>query len=255
MKLSLSLGQIDIALGLPAINGENLGRISAEAEQRGSDWLILPELWSTGYDLVNAPRHASTLDQGSFALMSQLAKKHHLELIGSALGVAEGHFYNRLAWFSADGSLLTHYDKQHLFGLMNEHDYLTAGDAPKIAETRWGKVGLSICYDLRFPELFRHYVNAGATISIVVAEWPTARLAHWQTLLRARAIENQQYVIACNRVGSDASTTFGGHSCIIDPWGETVIEGDSAESLLTATIDLAYVEEIRHRLPALQDQR
>ncbi|MCS7040082.1 MAG: carbon-nitrogen family hydrolase, partial [Caldilineales bacterium] len=116
--------------------------------------------------------------------------------------------------------------------------------------------GLAICYDLRFPELFRLYALAGAQLILIPSEWPHPRLAHWRTLLRARAIENQCFVAAVNRVGSDRANTFCGHSALIDPWGETVVEADDASvQLLTATVDFALVDDVRRRIPALADRR
>jgi predicted amidohydrolase len=116
-------------------------------------------------------------------------------------------------------------------------------------------MGLTICYDLRFPELFRRYALAGAKLIFVPAEWPHPRLMHWQTLLRARAIENQLFVVACNRVGVVGKTHFCGHSAVIDPWGETIVEGDESEMLLTAEIDLGLVDDVRQRIPIFADRR
>lgn len=138
---------------------------------------------------------------------------------------------------------------------MDEHQYLSSGDRLALVETAWGQVGLSICYDLRFPELFRAYALSGARIVVVPAEWPHPRLAHWQTLLRARAIENQMFIIACNRVGRTGSNTFCGHSAIIDPWGETRIEGGESEDLLVATIDLDQVDAVRRQIPIFADRQ
>jgi predicted amidohydrolase len=121
--------------------------------------------------------------------------------------------------------------------------------------TAWGMVGLAICYDLRFPELFRAYALAGTHTVIIPAEWPNPRMAHWQTLLRARAIENQMFIIACNRVGQSGNTTFFGRSCIIDPWGETIVEAGEQAILLTADIDIDVVDTVRKKIPVFADRR
>ncbi len=131
-----------------------------------------------------------------------------------------------------------------------------AGERATLAKLPWGTAGLAICYDLRFPELFRGYALAGARLILLPAEWPHPRLAHWRTLLRARAIENQYFVAACNRVGADPNgTRFFGHSTLIDPWGEAIAEAGEEPCLLTATLDLAQVEEIRRKIPVFEDRR
>ena len=122
-------------------------------------------------------------------------------------------------------------------------------------DTPWGPAGGAICYDLRFPELFRRYALDGALFCLLPSEWPHPRLAHWRTLLRARAIENQMFVVACNRVVETGDNRFFGHSAVIDPWGETLVEGDESEVLLFATLDTALVADVRQRIPVFADRR
>jgi omega-amidase len=117
------------------------------------------------------------------------------------------------------------------------------------------KAGASICYDIRFPEQARTLSLLGAKILFVAAEWPHPRLHHWRTLLMARAIENQMYVVACNRVGNTAIDSFFGHSMIIDPWGEIIAEGGEREEIVTARIDLTLVDHVRNRIPVFEDRR
>lgn len=256
MQLTISLGQMDIAFGEPARNLQTVTRLAAEAARRGSDILLLPELWSTGYDLARAEIHATATEAGIFAAVRALAQEHRLTIIGSCLSrLGSGRFGNTLTVALPDGNSGGEYSKLHLFRLMDEDQYLTAGDRPAVVELPWGKTGLAICYDLRFPELFRHYALAGANLICLPAEWPHPRLAHWRTLLQARAIENQLFVAACNRVGVVGQTRFCGHSCLIDPWGETIIEGGETEMLLTAEIDVARVADVRARIPIFADRR
>lgn len=256
MKLTISLAQIDIAFGKPLENLAKVRHYAAQAAQRGSDWLILPELWSTAYDLTNAANHATPTNAGIFAEIAALAKEHDLHIIGSCLSTLDSNkFGNTLTWHRPNGDIAATYSKLHLFRLMDEHQYLTAGDTPQLVETEWGNVGLGICYDLRFPELFRHYALAGATMMILPAEWPHPRRMHWRTLLRARAIENQMFLIACNRVGEGGGNQFFGHSAIIDPWGETIIEGGEQEMLLTADIDFGRLPNVRAKIPIFTDRR
>ncbi len=255
-ELVISLGQMDVKLGRQDVNLAAVRRLAAEAARRGSDVLVLPELWATGYDLENAARYATGIEVGVFAETAALARKFNLHIIGSNLSaLGEGRFGNTAVLHDPSGHVMGAYDKVHLFGLMAEDDYLTGGNGRALIETNWGKTGLAICYDLRFPELFRAYALDGAKIIFLPAEWPYPRLAHWRTLLRARAIENQLFIAACNRVGQTGETTFLGHSAIIGPWGETLIEADDAELLLTATIDLAKVDDVRAKMPVLADQK
>lgn len=255
-RLVVSLGQMDVKLGQPAINLAQVQQWAAEAGRRGSDVLVLPELWPTGYDLSRAADYATAVTAGIFAEVANLAREHQIHILGSCLSLlGEGMYGNTAVLFDPTGNSLGEYSKVHLFQLMDEHKYLTAGDGRCLMETPWGKSGLAICYDLRFPELFRAYALEGAKIVFLPAEWPYPRLAHWRTLLRARAIENQMFVVACNRIGTTESTVFFGHSCIIDPWGETVVEAGDTSQLLTVTIDLGKVSEIRTKIPIFADRK
>ncbi len=256
MEFTVSLGQMDVVFGDPIANFETVRRMAAEAARRGSQMVVFPELWSTGYDLSNAARYATDLKGGVFTRISELAASEKIYVIGSNLSLpGEGKFGNTLTVFSPQGELLADYSKIHLFRLMDEHHYLTAGEKPVLLELPFGKAGLAICYDLRFPELFRGYALAGADLVILPAEWPHPRLAHWQTLVRARAIENQMFMLACNRVGRDPGNEFFGHSMVVNPWGEILAEAGEGEELVTVRVDQAQIQEARRKIPILQDRR
>lgn len=255
MRLVVSLVQMDVALGKPEVNLARVREQTREAARRGARLVVLPELWSTGYDLEHAAGQAAAPGTGIFAAMSDLAREQRVHLAGSCLSLlGPDRFGNTLLLAAPDGPA-AYYSKLHLFRLMDEHRYLTAGERPVLAETPWGKAGLAICYDLRFPELFRLYALAGARLILLVAEWPYPRLVHWQTLLRARAIENQLYVVACNRVGSSGETRFFGHSCVIGPDGAILAEGGTEEELLTVELDLERVGQVRAAMPVFGDRR
>ena len=255
MKLTLSLGQMNVQLGEPEANLARVSAWTAEAARRGSALVLFPELWSTGYDLEHWERHASPPGAGMFPRLAALAREHHIALGGSVLEVREGKAYNAFALFDAEGTLSATYRKTHLFRLMDEEKWLAPGEGLELVEAEWGLTGLSVCYDLRFPELFRHYALRGARLVLLPAEWPARRAYHWQTLLRARAIENQMFLAGCNRVGESKGEVFGGGSAVIDPWGEAVVEGGSTETLLTAEIDLDQVDVVRQRIPVFKDRR
>jgi predicted amidohydrolase len=255
MKFTLSLGQMHIHLAEVEKNFERVQAWTAEAARRGSALVLFPELWSTGYDLEHWPQHAISLGNGMFTRLSALAKEHHIMLGGSILEAQDGHAYNCFTLFDKEGELIATYRKTHLFRLMDEEKWLAAGDQLTLAETAVGGVGVGICYDLRFPELFRHYALQGARLILLPAEWPSRRAAHWRTLIRARAIENQLFVAACNRVGESKGEHFGGGSAVIDPWGETLIEAGEVESLLTTELDLDLADTVRQRIPIFKDRR
>jgi omega-amidase len=255
MRLTISLIQCDAAIGKAE---ETLAQCSdgvLEAGRRGSDLALLPELWHAGLDYPNAARWAHPIQGGSFAHMRQLAMAARVHLAGSAFERQDGRIYNTLAVFSPGGDLLGSYQKIHLFRRMAEERYLAPGAAPAMLDLPWGKTGLAICYDLRFPELFRRYALEGATLVLLPAQWPRPRLDHWRTLTQARAIENQCFLVACNRAGYDGDVPFGGHSCICDPWGERTLEAGSGTGVFTADIDLGMVAEVRARMAVLDDRQ
>jgi omega-amidase len=255
-KLKMALAQMDVRLGEPQQNLATVKQFAQRAAELEADVLVLPELWSTGYDLEQAATYATDLDAGIFAETAVLARQHHLCIVGSCLSnLGDERIGNTAVFIDEEGGLLADYSKIHLFQLMDEHHFLTAGDKLSVVETFWGKMGLAICYDLRFPELFRQYALADCVLTFLPAEWPHPRLAHWQTLLRARAIENQMYIVACNRVGQSKDTEFCGHSCIIDPWGEVLVSSGEDEQLLMAEIDLDSVTAVRQTIPVFQDRR
>ena len=255
MELTISLAQMDIALGQPQVNLAKVQELTAEAKRRGSDVVLFPELWSSGYDLENAEQHATSLNEGLFAELAALARENAIHICSSLLSVQGGRYHNTAPLFSPAGKRLGHYSKIHLFRLMEEDRYLTAGQVAPVFDLPWGKTAIAICYDLRFPELFRRYALAGARIIFLPAEWPYPRLEHWRTLLQARAIENQMFIAACNRVGESKGERFFGHSAICDPWGRLVIEAGDSEALLTACVDTALVEEVRQAIPVFADRR
>ena len=255
MKLSISIGQMRVLRGAPESNLERMRDWTAEASKRGSGLVLFPELWHSGYDLEHRERYASRMDEGVFARISDLAREHKIAIGGSVLEARDGKIYNSFPLFNADGRCLAVYSKTHLFSLMNEVKWLTPGETFVTADAPWCLTGLSICYDIRFPEVYRHYAFAGTRIVLVVAEWPVRRIEHWKTLLLARAIENQMFIAACNCLGEFREETFGGCSAIVDPWGRYVDEAGEEESLLTAEIDLNLVEKTRRQFPFFKDSR
>jgi omega-amidase len=255
MKLRVSMGQMDVSLGQPGENLEKVRAMTTEARRRGSELIVFPELWSTGYDLERAHEYATPLDEGTFAETAALAREHSIHILGSQLERSDQGYRNTAVIFSPQGQLLGQYSKVHLFRPMEEDTYLVAGEDSPLFSLPWGKSGLAICYDLRFPELFRKYALGGAKVVFLMAEWPLPRLGHWQTLLQARAIENQFFVVACNRVGKSGEWNFFGHSGVYDPWGELIAGAADEETLVTADLDLDLVDQARQSMTVFEDRR
>lgn len=258
--ITISLGQFDVRWGDPDTNVERVSELAAEAAQRGSDVLVLPELWDSGFTLDRVMELGTQSNEGRFSEVQALAQHYNIHIIGSMLelGYLQGTSrpaYNSAYWFAPDGTVPGFYRKIHLFRPFDEDKYLLPGGAPHWIGLPWGKTGVAICYDLRFPELFRSYATAGVQIVFIPAQWPLRRLSHWQTLLRARAIENQMVVVACNRVGTTNNDEFGGHSTVIDAWGDVLAEGGEYEDMITVQVDLDHVAAVREKFPVLADRR
>jgi predicted amidohydrolase len=265
MKLTLALAQMAIATGQLEDNAATAQRLAAQAAAQEARLLLLPELWQTGYDLVHAGDYAAPVEGGpgdsAFGQMATLAQTHNLYVAGTALEAnASGRPYNTAALFDPAGDLVGAYRKVHLWAPMGEAEYMSAGTDLPAFDLPWGRTALAICYDLRFPELWRRYADAGTQLVLLPAEWPQRRVEHWRLLLRARAVENQYFVAGCNRGGGEPddpteATHFGGHSAIVDPWAQVLVEGDSKPGLFVATLDLGEVERARRLFPFLADRR
>lgn len=255
-KLTISLAQMNIALGDSQRNFNALERACADAAAQRSRLILFPELFSTGYVLEQAKQHAHELNKGAFAQLSTIATQHKISISGSLLEKRGLEVANSAPFFAPNGRMMGIYRKTHLFRLFEEDKWLQPGAAITVIDLPWGQTGFAICYDLRFPELFRKMViEQNARLILIPAEWPIERIEHWRALLIARAIENQCYIVACNAAGQTGETTFGGHSMIVDPWGKIVVEAGETPQLVTAEIELDLVDEARKRIPALNDRR
>ena len=254
-KLTISLAQAEFKFGEVEANFARAEKWIADAAGLGSDLVLLPELWASGYDLENWVKYAAPLGEGAFQRVADLAQKYQISIGGSLLEEQDGRAFNTFVLFGPAGKTWGVYRKVHRFRLLHEEKWLEAGDQLVLAQTPWGPVGLSICYDLRFPETFRPYAAAGSCLTLIVAEWPERRVAHWSKLLPARAIENQMFIAAVNKVGESQGAKLGGGSAIIDPGGVPLVEGDDTAALLTAEIDFRAAEIARRHLPVMRDRQ
>ncbi|MGA9172648.1 MAG: carbon-nitrogen family hydrolase [Thermoactinomyces sp.] len=256
MSLQLALIQMDIAYGDPEANKNKVIQKIGEAASHKPDIIVLPELWNTGYDLARLDEIADPDGSETKKLMQNLAKKYQVHIVaGSIANKTDSGFYNTLYAFDKQGVQVGEYSKAHRFRLMDEDQYLQAGHHMGLFTLENLPCAGVICYDIRFPEWTRKAALNGAELLFVPAEWPKPRLDHWRQLLLTRAIENQWFVIACNRAGSDPNNVFAGHSIVIDPWGEVIAEAGTEETILYATIDPEQVAEVRSRIPIFSDRR
>jgi len=261
MKLVVSLAQMAVMAARPEENlkkGEDLVRKAAE---RKSDLVCFPEMWTTGFAWDRSAQSVRAHEK-AIERVSEMAKRYRVWINGSLCAPnEEGKASNTSVLFDPKGACAGLYRKTHLFGGMREDEHMAPGKALCVADTPWGKTGLSICYDIRFPELFRTYALKGAKVVLSPMAFPYPKLHHWKVLVRARAIENQIFMIGTNQVGSeglgkDGRVTYCGSSVIVDPWGEAVIEANETdEVLLTATIDIGRVDEVRKSMNVLGNRR
>lgn len=224
-------------------------RLSSIREK--TDLIILPEMFNTGFTM-NAELLAETMNGKTIQWMEQIAKKYDCVITGSLIITEDDKFYNRLIWMMPDGTF-KHYDKRHLFALSNEHHTYTAGTERLIVELNGWKICPVICYDLRFPVWLRNN-DAAYDMLLIVANWPEKRALHWRTLIPARAVENQSYVIGVNRVGHDGNEVYhSGDSTCISANGDVIYYKRDEEDVYTFTINPAELIKLRRALPFLED--
>jgi omega-amidase len=255
MKISIALAQMHIAFGDTQCNLNQVRSLAKEASEKKAQLLLLPELWSTSYDLQRGHQLAQE-NQEIVRELYILAEKYNIAIGGSLLIAESGEIFNRFLLISPTEDIIASYDKIHLFRLLDEHTWLSGGNHIQSVNFAGGTAGLAICYDLRFPELFRKYALGRANIIFIAAEWPAERIEHWQILLRARAIENQLFIAAVNCVGKSGDQIYGGASAVIDPMGRVLIEGSpDMEQLLYASVSLNEIENVREKIPVFKDRR
>ena len=233
------------------VNKEKLIKLIS-TNLRKESVLIFPEMTLTGFTMKSND-FAEDLRGESFQFFSGIALNNKVHVIGGLIEKEDGLNYNTLVHINPLGELLTSYRKIHPFSYSAENKFYTRGNKAVITEINGWKVGLSVCYDLRFPELFRQYGKERAELIIVIANWPDTRIGHWKTLLCARAIENQCYVAAVNRVGDDLKLHYNGCSCIYDPMGNEVAFLPDIEKIISAEISKENVGHVRNKFPFLDD--
>ncbi|PLY06899.1 MAG: carbon-nitrogen family hydrolase [Desulfuromonas sp.] len=252
-QLTAAAIQFNIALGYIDANLDKATAALRRVADQGAQLAVLPEMWSSGYDYRNLAELALETPR-VLERMQELGRELGLVTVGS-LPEPEGDKIYNTAYVIDKGEIVGSYRKLHLFSTMSEDRYLSAGDQVLVAETSIGRLGTVICYDLRFPELFRKLALAGAEVICIPAEWPKPRMEHWKTLLRARAIENQLFVVAANCCGVQGRLDFFGLSQIISPLGNVLQMAAEEDTELVAPLDFNEMVKYREQINILADRR
>lgn len=265
MKLNIGIVQLEVTHD-KSDNLKRAGEMILEAAGQGADLIALPEMFNCPYQQDCFPRFAEEITSGeTVAFLRETARKTGAYLIGGSLPERDGgKIYNTSLAFDPQGNLIAKHRKMHLFDIaipgkieFRESAVLSPGDAPTVFKTEYGIFGLAICYDLRFPELFRLLVDRGASGVIVPAAFNmTTGPAHWETLFRARAIDNQVFMVG---VGPSRNEKAGyiayGHSLVVDPWGDVLWKAGTGEEVAVVPVETERVIEVRERLPLLAHRR
>lgn len=247
--MKITLLQIDIAWQDAEANKKKVEAMIARAEK--SDVYVLPEMFTTGF--VVTPSGVAESDGSTLEWMRSMARLHDAAICGSVAVDHGSGFRNRFYFVKPDGEM-AYYDKRHLFSYGGEDRHYTSGSDRVVVAFRGVRFLLQVCYDLRFPVFSRNDVRAPYDVALYVASWPTSRLAVWNTLLRARAIENQCYVAGVNRIGDDAACHYSGGTMMIDAYGKPVAECEpNTEMTVTAAVDMAKLKAFRDKFPVLND--
>jgi predicted amidohydrolase len=233
--------QLDIVWENPPANHDKVRRLLSAAQPKPGTLVVLPEMFATGFTMN------LELAEDTGESIAKLAQEFRVQILAGMVRDRQ----NQAVLFDAQGREIARYGKMHPFKFAGET--AEPGTEPVVADCGEFKLAPTVCYDLRFPELFRAGVKRGANLFAVIANWPTSRLDHWLTLLKARAIENQAYVIGVDRCGRDPNVEYPGHSQIINPRGEVLADAGEAEGVIHAALELAEVQAYREEFPAVTE--
>ncbi|MEU6373734.1 carbon-nitrogen family hydrolase [Streptomyces sp. NPDC046909] len=252
-----SLIQIAVSEG-ESVESRRRRVASLVRDQAGADLVVLPELWTTGaFAYEGFDRDSEAVEGPTHEAMAKAASDAGVWLHAGSIPerADDGTLYNTSLVFSPSGDLIAAYRKIHRFGF-DKGEAVLMGAGRELVTVRLPEttLGLATCYDLRFPELFRGLVDAGAETLVIPAGWPERRRGHWTLLAQARAVENQAYVLACGTAGTHAGVPQAGHSIVVDPWGEVLAEAGAGEEVLSVEFDLGKVAVTRDQFPALKDR-
>jgi len=249
--LRVALGEYDLGFEQPETSLDRAAICVARAAAGGARLVVLPEMCATGFTMKPA-EWAETENGTSYTRLAELAHRHDVWIIAGIATRRGNEFYNVAAVFNPEGTLVASYAKQRLFAYGEEHEHYVAGSAPVIVDIDGVRVAPFVCYDIRFPELFRA-VAPSVDLIVVIANWPTARRPHWDALLPARAIENLAYVAGVNRTGNGGSLAYDGGSAGYDPWGTSAAVKLAIAAPSVMDVSTERVRTLRERYPFLAD--
>ncbi len=254
--MKLAICQMHVIPGKPE---DNMSKISEWLDSLGNDIeiAVLPEMWNTSYRLSDLNELADVNGEGILPFIKNKAKEINKHIIAGSIAYKDGNdVYNRAIIINREGQCINTYDKAHLVPMLNEHHFLTSGEKKsKVFQLDNIEMGTIICYDLRFPELSRSLALEDAKVIFVPAQWPKSRIEHWEVLLRARAIENQVFMIGCNTVGFCDDNEFGGHTVVYGPDGALIDSLKDGEGTLVVDLDFEVQEQIRESIPIFNSLR
>jgi omega-amidase len=252
-RVTVALGEYDTGWHNPAQSLATARVVAEQARAAGAELLVLPEMCASGFTM-SADEFSEPADGPSTRALSAIAKDRQLRLIAGLSMRRGGRYLNSALAFGPDGSLVATYDKQRLFGYAKETTVYSAGTEPCVIQIGGLSLGLFVCFDLRFPDLFQA-VAPEVDACVVIANWPSARQRHWEVLTQARAIENQCYVVAVNRIGEGDGVEYNGGSVIFDAWGERCDKPAPNSSLRIGELSRAMVSGVREKFPLISDKR
>jgi omega-amidase len=257
-RMRISSVQMNMRFACPEDNFGHAEELFARAAEEKPDTVLFPETWNTGFfPHENLKSHCDVDGERTKELFGRLSKKYKINIVGgSVANIKNGRVYNTSYIFNRNGECVGEYDKTHLFTPMDEHKFFENGDRLVSFELDGKMCGIIICYDLRFPELTRTLTTKQRLDHLfVVSQWPDKRIFQYQTLLCARAIENQMFVSSCNSCGTAGDTVYGGSSVIYSPLGETLAKAGTDEEIITADCNETELEEIRSSINVFNDRR
>lgn len=243
--MKVAICQLDIVWGEKERNFEKVSKFAQEAKTGDADLLVLPETFATGFTKESDTFGEWRKDSITLKFLKKTAKKNEIGILGTFIEKTKDGNKNAAYFVSKNGKIIGKYHKINLFSFSGEEKHCTAGKKMVISEFEGIKCGITVCFDLRFPELYRTLVKRGAEAVFVVSNWPESRREHWLALLKARAIENQCYVIGVNRTGTGGDLVYSGDSRVFGPFGEEIVVAGKEECLVFADIKKELVEETR----------
>ena len=255
--MRVSFLQMNMRLGFPDENFSHATDLIHAAMVAKPDVLVLPETWNAGFFPRENLSHLSDRDgELTTARIGALAEQHQVNIVaGSVSNIRNGKVFNTAMVFDRSGACVASYDKTHLFSPMGENDAYTPGDHLCTFSLDSIRCGVIICYDIRFPELVRSLALQGIDVLFVVSQWPRERISHLRSLITARAIENQMFVVCCNSCGTAGETVYGGNSAVIGPLGENIALAGETEIIVSTSLDMQTLEKIRGSIPVFHDRR